>query len=710
MPVLVSSAILFDRTIPCARAIRILSCNNVSERGVSPRLSWSLPEVPATLGLPLLFAIRLWASVCLALFIAFWLELDSPYWAGGTAAIVCQPQLGASLRKGWFRMIGTSVGAVVIVVVTACFPQDRVGYLGSLALFCSLCAFAATVLRNFASYAAALAGTTAAIIATANLGATGGASPDVFLVAINRASEICIGIACAGVVLAGTDLGGARRRLAAAFADLAAETAAGFTRTLAGPPMASAESERRELLRRIIALESAVDQTLGESSHVRHHALTLERAVHGLLRALDGWRRIATHLSRSAGQQNRAGEPILRCIPSEVRLASEPGASECWISDPVAPRRACESARHVLLAIPADTASLRLLADETATILAGLVDALDGLALLVDCPGRPLRNPRSFRPGLSDWLPPLVNAARALVAIAGLTVFWLATAWTSAASAMVFTASTVLTLSSSGDAAYGGAIAAVIAIACVLPCAAIMKFALLPAFETFPAFCGVLALFLIPAGFAMAGSRQPIRAAVFTTIAFAFLPLLAPTNQMSYDTAQFYNSALASLAGGAIAALAFALMPPLSPALRTRRLLALAVGDLRRLAVARRLPKSADWENRMYGRLLALPEQADPSERAQLLAALSVGGEIIHLRHFAPRFFAAAKLNAALTALARGNCKISIDLLRQIERDLASLPDTERPTATMLRMRGRLLVVCEALSDHAAYFKEEQNA
>src|SRR6202049_825432 len=138
----------------------------------SPRLNWNLPEALATLGPPLLFAIRLWASVCLALFIAFSLELDSPYWAGGTAAIVCQPQLGASLRKGWFRMIGTIVGAVVIVVLTACFPQDSVVYLGSLALFCALCAFAATVLRNFASYAAALAGTTAGIIPLANLGTT----------------------------------------------------------------------------------------------------------------------------------------------------------------------------------------------------------------------------------------------------------------------------------------------------------------------------------------------------------------------------------------------------------------------------------------------------------------------------------------------------------------------------------------------------------
>ena len=46
----------------------------------------------------LLFGLRLWASVCLALYIAFWLELGNAYWAGTTAAIVFQPSLGASLR------------------------------------------------------------------------------------------------------------------------------------------------------------------------------------------------------------------------------------------------------------------------------------------------------------------------------------------------------------------------------------------------------------------------------------------------------------------------------------------------------------------------------------------------------------------------------------------------------------------------------------
>src|ERR1700723_599424 len=125
----------------------------------------SVAEALRTTWPPLLFGLRLWASVSVALYAAFWLQLDAPYWAGASAAIVCQPQLGASLRKGWFRMVGTLVGAVMSVLLTACFPQDRMLFLGGLALWGAACAVAATLLRNFASYAAALAGYPAAIIA-----------------------------------------------------------------------------------------------------------------------------------------------------------------------------------------------------------------------------------------------------------------------------------------------------------------------------------------------------------------------------------------------------------------------------------------------------------------------------------------------------------------------------------------------------------------
>ena len=98
-----------------------LSSRDPSQPDLSRLASAFHSAAPASL-----FGLRLWASVCLALYVAFWLELDNAYWAGTSAAIVCQPQLGASLRKGWFRMIGTLIGATMAVVLTACFPQDRV--------------------------------------------------------------------------------------------------------------------------------------------------------------------------------------------------------------------------------------------------------------------------------------------------------------------------------------------------------------------------------------------------------------------------------------------------------------------------------------------------------------------------------------------------------------------------------------------------------
>ena len=103
------------------------------DRGAAARWMAASANAARAAGPPLLFGLRLWASVCLALYVAFWLELDNAYWAGTSAAIVCQPHLGASLRKGWFRMIGTLIGAIAIIVLTACFPQDRAAFMVGLA-------------------------------------------------------------------------------------------------------------------------------------------------------------------------------------------------------------------------------------------------------------------------------------------------------------------------------------------------------------------------------------------------------------------------------------------------------------------------------------------------------------------------------------------------------------------------------------------------
>jgi uncharacterized membrane protein YoaK (UPF0700 family) len=99
----------------------------------------------------------------------------------------------------------------------------------------------------------------------------------VFLLAVYRASEICINIVSAGIVLAGTDFGGARRRLAALFAALSAEITGRFTGmlALAGLEMPETQPARRELVRRIIALDPVIDEAKGESSQLRYHSPVL---------------------------------------------------------------------------------------------------------------------------------------------------------------------------------------------------------------------------------------------------------------------------------------------------------------------------------------------------------------------------------------------------------------------------------------------------
>jgi uncharacterized membrane protein YccC len=228
--------------------------------------------------------------------------------------------------------------------------------------------------------------------------------------------------------------------------------------------------------------------------------------------------------------------------------------------------------------------------------------------------------------------------------------------------------------------------------------AATLDFAVLPNVETFAVFCLVIAVVLVPGGAALALRWQP---AIFTGIMTPFIPLLAPTNPMTYDTSQFYNGALAIIAGVGAGALSYRLIPPLSPAFRARRLLALTLRDLQRLATGPIPDTPKDWESRMYGRFALLPDQAQPLQRSQLMAAFSVGTEIIQLRRLARRLDLAAALDRAFEALAQGHSALATARLASVDRALASRPGA--PPAA-LRARGLILAISQALTQHAFYF------
>src|SRR5215475_8026030 len=655
-------------------------------------------------GPPLLCGLRLSASVCLALYVAFWLELDNAYWAGTSAGIVCQPHLGASLRKGWFRMIGTVVGAIAIVALTAAFPQDRVAFMVGLALWGAACALFATVLRNFAAYAAALAGYTAAIIASDQLGATGGPNGDAFMLAIIRVSEIWIGIVCAGVVLAGTDFGGARRRLAAVFAAMSAEIVDGFGSTLTqagSTPSDTQQPVRRELMRKVIALDPVVDEAIGESSTLRYHSPVLQGAVEGLLAAIRAWRTVAVRLTRLPDRQAREqADAVLRNIPQQLRSAARLGGPAPWMADPESMRGLCGAGARTLIAMPAGTPSLRLLTDQTARVMTGLMCALDALALLTG-KADPSDAGRHGRLHVADWWPAFVNAGRAFAAISAVELFWIVTAWPNGAFAITFTAIVVTLLAPRADQAYAVAFGFSVGVVLGAVGAAIIAFAVLPNLETFAGFAIGIGLYLIPLGALVA---QPWQVAVFTGLTYNFVPLLAPANQMTYDTVQFYNAALSIIVGSAAGALSFRVFPPLSPAFRTRRLLALTLRDLRRLATDPARWAREDWEGRMHSRIAELPDAAEPLQRSQIMTALSVGSEIINRRRIAPQLGLAVELDAALAALAQGHSAVATVRFAGLDRRLAALAESGPQAFLALRTRAMVLLVRDALVQHGAYF------
>lgn len=670
------------------------------------RLAMTLTNAATTAGRPIFFGLRFWASICLALYISFCLQLDNAYWAGITAALVHQPQLGASLRKARFYLIGTLVGAVMAVVMAGWFPQDPAAFLTALALVGAASAFVAALLRNFASFAAALAGITVAVIAGDTLGATGGLNGDVFTLAITRASEICIGIVCSAVLLAATDLGGAPRRLSELLAALLAEITAGFAGTLAlaGAETSESQSARRKLARRTIALDPVIDQVIGESFSLGSHSPVLQTALNSLLAALASWRAVSVRLARqSTDKAQQEAQTILDDLPPELRSVLESGMPRRWTADPVRLREITKATMETLHAAPAVTPSLRLLADQTAKVLAGTVDALNALALLTDVDTRADRRPRGARLHVPDWLPAFVNAGRAFVAIAAVALFWIVTAWPNGAYAIILAAVVVIMFSPRGDQAPAIITTYMIGVAVACVFAAIIKFAVLPGVGTFTVFSIIIGLYLVPVGALISPQRQT----AFTSVGMGgvlFLVVLLPENQMAYDTTQLYNIALAILAGCGAAALSFRFLPPPSSALRTRRLLTLTLRDLRRLATGPLPRTSDDWEGLMYSRLVVMPDGAQPLQRAQLIAALFTGIEITRLRRVAPRLGLGAEVAAALAIFAQHNSTTATAQLALIDHRLSVLADQESLAPLALRARSSILALVEALSQYPSYF------
>jgi len=142
------------------------------------------------------FAIRVWLATMLALFVGFWLQLDTPSSAALTVAIIAEPTRGEALDKAGFRLLATVVGVTAAIAITGVFSQARDLLLAAFAAWLGICVFAAKLFDGYRAYAAVLSGYTVTIIATELID-----SPQrVFQAGMDRGAAIAVGILSVAVV------------------------------------------------------------------------------------------------------------------------------------------------------------------------------------------------------------------------------------------------------------------------------------------------------------------------------------------------------------------------------------------------------------------------------------------------------------------------------------------------------------------------------
>lgn len=142
------------------------------------------------------YVIKLLIASLLAMWLSLFFELDQPRTAMMTVAIVMQMQSGMVFAKSFYRMLGTTVGILVSLLIVSLFAQERILFLLCMAVWIGICTAGSMVFRNYQSYAFVLAGYTLCIV---GLPAT--LHPEqTFFIASTRISEIMIGLICATLV------------------------------------------------------------------------------------------------------------------------------------------------------------------------------------------------------------------------------------------------------------------------------------------------------------------------------------------------------------------------------------------------------------------------------------------------------------------------------------------------------------------------------
>ena len=138
----------------------------------------------------------IWAAMMVALYAAFWLQLESASSAAVTVGILALQTRGQAYQKAVYRILCTIIGVVASFAIAGLFAQSRELFVLAFAGWLGLCVYVGGFLDGNRAYGAVLAGYTVALVAVTQIHSPA----SIFDAGVNRGAAVVVGIAALALI------------------------------------------------------------------------------------------------------------------------------------------------------------------------------------------------------------------------------------------------------------------------------------------------------------------------------------------------------------------------------------------------------------------------------------------------------------------------------------------------------------------------------
>lgn len=567
-----------------------------------PFLEWNrTPWGKATAG-QWRYALRNSLAMCLSLWVAFVLNLDEPYWALTSAAVVSFPTVGGVISKSIGRVFGSLVGAAASVAIAGHCLNDPWLFTLFIAAWIGLCTYISNHYQNNVSYAFALAGYTAAIIAFSTVNVTD--TQQIFDIAQARVCEVITGILCGGLMMMilpstsdGETLLTSLRRMHLRLLEHAA--------MLWQPEITvQMRTSHEGVIGQILTMNLLRIQAFWSHYRLRRQNNLLNYMLHQQLRitsVISSLRRML--LNWPDRPDNLAS--VLEQLLTELRNPETDNYRLARILQQIAPQDPADYRHRAFWLRLRHFCWLYLGASRWLQRLESATPVSDIQPPRVTSLARHTDSYEAAYNGLRTFLCIVIGCA-----------YWINTQWDAGSSALTLIAISCV-LYSSTPSPINSITTLLKAVLLLSIVCFVVKFGLMIQIDDFWLFCAFL--FPVLVTMQMIKLQHPSYAALWGQLIVFMGSFLSVTNPPSYDYQSFINDSIGKIVGVLLAGLAFQILRPSSDKRKSRRIIRALRRDFIDQLSKKPQQSESQFESRIYHRISQLNQSQDQDARSWLL-------------------------------------------------------------------------------------------